>query len=159
MPSFQNLWTRRSWGPRGFVSCHSCRTVSDVSWGANADYYEEDWYQGVTSLIIFPFLFLFFSFLLYFVIPSHESHYDSSFTFSHKSLWLITMSHYDSHLWLPLTHHDSLWVVYYIYLCWFIDCPRVHWSTNLILQYYKYGQSRALQPQTWLLVSYGTESQ
>ena len=33
-------------GPRGFVSCHLCHTASDVSWGANADYYEEDWYQG-----------------------------------------------------------------------------------------------------------------
>ena len=34
-------------------------------------------------------------------LPSHVSHYDSSFAFSHESLWLITMSHYDSYLWSP----------------------------------------------------------
>ena len=34
------------WGPRDFIKCHSCSTVSDISWGANADYYEEEWYQG-----------------------------------------------------------------------------------------------------------------
>ena len=34
------------WGPKGFVRCHSCSAVSDVSWGANTDYYKEEWYQG-----------------------------------------------------------------------------------------------------------------
>ena len=34
------------WGPRGFVKCHSCSTVSEISWEANADYYKEEWYQG-----------------------------------------------------------------------------------------------------------------
>ena len=34
------------WGPKGFVRHHSCSTISDVSWGANTDYYKEDWYQG-----------------------------------------------------------------------------------------------------------------
>ena len=33
-------------GPRGFVTRHSCHAASEVSWGANADYYDEDWYQG-----------------------------------------------------------------------------------------------------------------
>ena len=34
------------WGLRDFIRRHSCSAVSDISWGANADYYEEDWYQG-----------------------------------------------------------------------------------------------------------------
>ena len=34
------------WGPRYFVRHHSCSAVSEVSWGANADYYKEEWYQG-----------------------------------------------------------------------------------------------------------------
>ena len=34
------------WGPRDFVLRHSCCAASDISCGANADYYEEDWYQG-----------------------------------------------------------------------------------------------------------------
>ena len=45
-PMYEQCLKCFCWGPRGFVSCHSCHTVSDVSWGANADYYEEDWYQG-----------------------------------------------------------------------------------------------------------------
>ena len=35
-----------NWGPKDFVKHHSCHTASEVSWGANADYYEEKWYQG-----------------------------------------------------------------------------------------------------------------
>ena len=34
------------WGLRDFIRLHSCSAVSNVSWGANADYYEEEWYQG-----------------------------------------------------------------------------------------------------------------
>ena len=33
-------------GLRGFVSHHTCCAASEVSWGANADYFDEDWYQG-----------------------------------------------------------------------------------------------------------------
>ena len=33
-------------GPKGFVRCHSCSVVSEVSWGANTDYYKGDWYLG-----------------------------------------------------------------------------------------------------------------
>ena len=35
-----------NWGPRDFVKHHLCHAASEVSWGANADYYEEEWYQG-----------------------------------------------------------------------------------------------------------------
>ena len=45
-PMYEQCIKCYCWGPRGFVLCHSCRAVSDVSWGANADYYEEDWYNG-----------------------------------------------------------------------------------------------------------------
>ena len=34
------------WVPKDFVRCHSFSAISDVSWGANTDYYEEEWYQG-----------------------------------------------------------------------------------------------------------------
>ena len=34
------------WGLKDFVRHHSCSAVSDISWGANADYYKEEWYQG-----------------------------------------------------------------------------------------------------------------
>ena len=45
-PMYEQCIKCYCWGPRGFVSCHSCCAASDVSWGANAGYYEEDWYQG-----------------------------------------------------------------------------------------------------------------
>ena len=45
-PMYEQCIKSYCWGPRDFVSHHSCQAASDVSWGANADYYEEDWYQG-----------------------------------------------------------------------------------------------------------------
>ena len=45
-PMYEQCLNCYCWGPRGFVSHHSCCAASDVSWGANADYYEEEWYQG-----------------------------------------------------------------------------------------------------------------
>ena len=45
-PMYKQCLKYYCWGPRGFILRHSCRGVSEVSWGANADYYEEDWYQG-----------------------------------------------------------------------------------------------------------------
>ena len=45
-PMFEQCIKCYCWGPRGFASRHDCREVSDVSWGANADYFEESWYQG-----------------------------------------------------------------------------------------------------------------
>ena len=45
-PMYEQCLKCYCWGPRGFISHHSCHAVSDVSWGANADYYKEDWYQG-----------------------------------------------------------------------------------------------------------------
>ena len=45
-PMYEQCVKCYCWGPKGFVSCHSCRAASEVSWGANADYYEEEWYQG-----------------------------------------------------------------------------------------------------------------
>ena len=34
------------WGPRDFIRHRSCSVASDGSWGANTDYYKEEWYQG-----------------------------------------------------------------------------------------------------------------
>ena len=45
-PMYEQCIKCYCWGPRGFVSRHSCHAASDISWGANTDYYEEDWYQG-----------------------------------------------------------------------------------------------------------------
>ena len=45
-PMYEQCIGCYQWGPRDFVRHHSCSAVSDVSWGANADYYEEEWYQG-----------------------------------------------------------------------------------------------------------------
>ena len=45
-PMYEQCIGCYQWGPRDFVRRHSCSAVSDVSWGANADYYEEEWYQG-----------------------------------------------------------------------------------------------------------------
>ena len=45
-PMYEQCIKCYCWGPRGFVTRHSCRAASDVSWGANADYYDEDWYQS-----------------------------------------------------------------------------------------------------------------
>ena len=45
-PMYEQCIKCYCWGPRGFVTRHSCRAVSEVSWGANTDYYEEEWYQG-----------------------------------------------------------------------------------------------------------------
>ena len=45
-PMYEQCIKCYCWGPRGFVSCHNWREVSEVSWGANADYYDEGWYQG-----------------------------------------------------------------------------------------------------------------
>ena len=45
-PMYEQCLKCYCWGPRGLVSHHSCHAVSEVSWGANADYYDEDWYQG-----------------------------------------------------------------------------------------------------------------
>ena len=40
-PMYEQCLKCYCWGPRGFVLHHSCRAVSEVSWGANADYYDE----------------------------------------------------------------------------------------------------------------------
>ena len=45
-PMYKQCLKCHFWGPWGFILRHSCRAASDVSWGANTDYYEEDWYQG-----------------------------------------------------------------------------------------------------------------
>ena len=45
-PMYKQCMKCYCWGPRDFVSHHLCCATSDVSWGANADYYEEEWYQG-----------------------------------------------------------------------------------------------------------------
>ena len=45
-PMYEQCIKCYCWGPKNFISRHSCCTASDVSWGANADYYEEEWYQG-----------------------------------------------------------------------------------------------------------------
>ena len=45
-PMYEQCTKCYCWGPRGFVSRHSCCAASDVSWGANTDYYKEEWYQG-----------------------------------------------------------------------------------------------------------------
>ena len=45
-PMYEQCIKCYCWGPRGFVQRHSCRAASEVSWGANADYYDEGWYQG-----------------------------------------------------------------------------------------------------------------
>ena len=45
-PMYEKCIRCYQWGPKGFVGCYSCSTISDVSWGANTDYYEEEWYQG-----------------------------------------------------------------------------------------------------------------
>ena len=41
-PTYEHCISCYQWGPRGFIRCHSCSTVSDVSWGANAEYYKEE---------------------------------------------------------------------------------------------------------------------
>ena len=45
-PMYEQCISCYQWGPRDFVRHHSCSTLSDISWGANTDYYEEEWYQG-----------------------------------------------------------------------------------------------------------------
>ena len=45
-PMYEQCIGCYQWGPRDFVRRHSCSNVSDISWGANADYYKEEWYQG-----------------------------------------------------------------------------------------------------------------
>ena len=45
-PMYEQCIACFQWGLRDFVRRHSCSAVSDISWGANADYYEEEWYQG-----------------------------------------------------------------------------------------------------------------
>ena len=45
-PMYEQCIKCYCWGPRGFVSRHLCGAESDVSWGANTDYYEESWFQG-----------------------------------------------------------------------------------------------------------------
>ena len=45
-PMYEQCIKCYCWGPRGFVTRHSCRAASEVSWGANADFYDEGWYQG-----------------------------------------------------------------------------------------------------------------
>ena len=45
-PMYEQCLKCYCWGPRGFMSRHTCCEASEVSWGANADYYEEEWYQG-----------------------------------------------------------------------------------------------------------------
>ena len=45
-PMYEQCVRCYQWGPREFVRHRSCTTGSDVSWGANTDYYEEEWYQG-----------------------------------------------------------------------------------------------------------------
>ena len=45
-PMYEQCIKCYCWGPRGFIVRHSCHAVSEVSWGANADYYDEGWYQG-----------------------------------------------------------------------------------------------------------------
>ena len=45
-PMYEQCIKCYNWGPRDFVKCHSCCAMSEVSWGANTDYYEEEWYQG-----------------------------------------------------------------------------------------------------------------
>ena len=42
-PMYEQCIGCYQWGLRDFIRCHLCSTVSDISWGANADYYEEDW--------------------------------------------------------------------------------------------------------------------
>ena len=102
-------------------------------------------FDSVMSLII-----SFFSFpLLYFLTWVTMTH----------PYFLITISHYDSYSWFPVIHHDSLWVMYNICLCWLLTVRGLIDQQTLYLQYYKYSWSMALQPQTWLVVSYGTESQ
>ena len=38
-PMYEQCLKCYCWGPRGFVLHHLCRAMSDVSWGANTDYY------------------------------------------------------------------------------------------------------------------------
>ena len=45
-PMYKQCLRCFQWGVRGFVRCHLCSTISNVSWGANTDYYKEEWYQG-----------------------------------------------------------------------------------------------------------------
>ena len=45
-PMYEQCITCYQWGPRDFVRRHSCSAVSNISWGANADFYEEEWYQS-----------------------------------------------------------------------------------------------------------------
>ena len=84
---------------------------------------------SVTSLIIFSF----YSYFLTWVILTLTYYYP----------WL-TMAHYES--CTILSFIDSLTVLGLL-------------INDLILQYYKYGQSRALQAPGWLLVFHSTESQ
>ena len=45
-PMYEQYIGCYQWGPKDFVRRHSCSTISEVSWGAKTDYYEEEWYQG-----------------------------------------------------------------------------------------------------------------
>ena len=45
-PMYEQCIKCYNWGLRDFVKRHSFRTASEVNWGANTDYYEEEWYQG-----------------------------------------------------------------------------------------------------------------
>ena len=147
-------------------SCHCCRKWRKAhSWAHSCNWslweVASQFFLAryVTSLTIFlflyPFSFFYFNFLTWVTMThlslSHTSHYDSL-------PWATMTPTYDSYR-LIMTHYETCTIFIFIDCFTFVDCPRVRWSTNLILQYYKYGQSRALQPQTWLLVSYGTESQ